>query len=93
MTKSWRQEKNASAFFELPATRAQRRCSRIFSNLPLPWATADFPPFVIVTQKAIEKFVEYGKTNKWESKVGSCLPSPLRGLKTSQRFKGMLPLG
>jgi len=26
------------------------------------------------------------------SKVGSCLPSPLRGLKTSQRFKGMLSL-
>jgi hypothetical protein len=54
MTKSWRREKNASAFFELHATRAQRRCSRIFSNLPLPWATADFPKIAIVPQKVDE---------------------------------------
>ena len=64
MTKSWRQEKNASAFFELPATRAQRRCSCIFSNLPLPWATADFPHIGIVPQKVGGKNAE-----KTESKI------------------------
>ena len=68
-------------------TREERH-QRSSNCLPLPWATADFPHIGIVPQKVSENPAKKQGVEDLLRKS-----SPLRGLKTSQGFKGMFPLG